>query len=248
VAPLRATLKRVVAEVGLEAPARRLSRALEPAATTRDRRDNDHLRAILAATLAPDANCVDVGANVGDVLADMVRLAPRGRHIAFEPVPALAKGLAARFPGVEVRAVALGDDDQPADFVHVITRPGWSGLRERPYPGDERTERLTVDVARLDDALPEGYVPAFVKIDVEGGELDVLHGARRTLAAHHPVLAIEHGLGSADYFGARPEALHALLSELGYRVFDLDGDGPYSSAELVETFETGRRVNFLARP
>jgi FkbM family methyltransferase len=245
---LRDAVRRAVVAVGLEGPARRVKRALEPAATTRDRRDQDHLRAILAAALAPDANCVDVGANVGDVLADMVRLAPHGRHIAFEPLPALAADLGARFPAVDVRAVALGDADEPAEFVHVITRPGWSGLRERPYPGDERVERITVTLARLDDVLPDGYVPAFIKIDVEGGELDVLRGARRTLAAHRPLMAIEHGLGSADYFGARPHELHGLLTELGYRVFDLDGDGPFSVDAFVETFNAARRVNFLARP
>jgi FkbM family methyltransferase len=245
---IRETLRRAVVATGLEAPAQRVKRALEPAATTRDRRDNEHLRAILATALAPDANCVDVGANVGDVLADIVRLAPRGHHVAFEPLPALAADLTRRFPDVDVRAIALGDADEPSEFVHVITRPGWSGLRERPYPGDEQTERITVPVARLDDALPGGYVPAFVKIDVEGGELDVLRGAKQTLAAHRPILAIEHGLGSADYFGARPQDLHALLTELGYRVFDLDGDGPYTAVAFVETFTTARRVNFLARP
>jgi FkbM family methyltransferase len=245
---VREVVKRAVTAAGLEAPARRIKRAFEPASTMRDRRDHDHLRAILAAVLAPDANGVDVGANVGDVLADIVRLAPHGRHIAFEPLPALAADLTRRFHGVDVRAVALGDADGPAEFVHVITRPGWSGLRERPYPGDERVQRITVPVARLDDALPDGYVPAFIKIDVEGGELDVLRGARRTLAAHHPVMTIEHGLGSADYFGARPQDLHALLSELGYRVFDLDGDGPYSQDVFAETFAAARRVNFLARP
>ncbi len=247
VGALRDGVRRAVVAVGLEGPARRVKRAFEPASTTRDRRDHDHLRAILAASLAPDANCVDVGANVGDVLAEMVRLAPRGRHLAFEPLPALAAELTVRFPAVDVRAVALGDADEPAEFVHVITRPGWSGLRERPYPRDERLERITVEVARLDDVLPDGYVPAFVKIDVEGGELDVLRGARRTLAEHRPVMAIEHGLGSADSFGAKPQELHGLLTELGYRVFDLDGDGPYSVDAFVQTFATARRVNFLAR-
>lgn len=33
--------------------------------------------------------------------------------------------------------------------------------------------------------------PTVVKMDVEGGEIEVLQGARVTLARHHPVLVIE---------------------------------------------------------
>ena len=52
----------------------------------------------MALTLAEDACCVDVGANVGAVLRHMVEFAPRGRHVAFEPLPELAALLAARVP------------------------------------------------------------------------------------------------------------------------------------------------------
>jgi Methyltransferase FkbM domain len=133
--------------------------------------------------------------------------------------------------------------------VHVLTRPGWSGFRERPYPAHERVERITVPVGRLDDVLASDYVPHFIKLDVEGAELQVLEGALETLAAHRPLLAFEHGLGSADHYGTRPEQIFALLGDrLGMRIFDLDGDGPYERARFVAAFERGERVNFLARP
>src|SRR5262249_6142233 len=155
--------KRAIDATGFGDRARALKRVFEPASTTQDRRDHEHLRAILAAVLAPDANCIDVGAHGGDVLSDMLRLAPHGRHVAFEPLPAMAAVLRDRFPGVDVREAALGDEPGPAEFVHVVTRPGWSGFRERPYPrDDERTERITVDVVRLDDALLDGYAPDLI--------------------------------------------------------------------------------------
>ena len=58
-------------------------------------------------SLTSDANCVDVGANVGDVLAEMVQIAPLGHHVAFEPLPELASVLTRRFPDVEVRNAAV---------------------------------------------------------------------------------------------------------------------------------------------
>jgi hypothetical protein len=81
-------LKRAVDATGFGDRARKIKRAFEPASTTQDRRDHEHLGVILAAALRPDSNCIDIGAHGGDVLADMLRLAPHGRHVAFEPLPA----------------------------------------------------------------------------------------------------------------------------------------------------------------
>jgi FkbM family methyltransferase len=247
--PAKQHLRHALRAAGLEPRAVALKRAFEPAHTTQDRRDHEALATIFAAVLAPDANCVDVGAHTGDVLAEIVRIAPRGRHIGFEPLPGLAATLRRRLPGVSVRTVALGDAPGSFPFTHVIDRPGWSGLRPRPTPDGEaaRTETISVAVERLDDALPAGYVPALIKIDVEGAELGVLRGARATLAAHHPILVFEHGLGSADHYGTTPGDVHGLLTELGYRVFDLQGHG-YDPAAFAHAFHTAARVNFLARP
>jgi len=48
------------------------------------------IAAALAATLPSDGCYIDVGSNRGQVLSEAVRIAPRGRHVAFEPIPALA--------------------------------------------------------------------------------------------------------------------------------------------------------------
>jgi FkbM family methyltransferase len=242
-------LRRALRAAGLEDRVVGLKRAFEPHSTAQDRRDHEALATILATALSPTSNCVDVGAHAGDVLADMVRIAPQGLHIGFEPLPHLAQRLRQRLPAVTVRDLALGDAPATATFTHVLDRPGWSGLRPRPTPegARARTEEITVTVATLDDALPAGYVPTLVKIDVEGAELQVLQGARRTLTTHRPLLVFEHGLGSADYYGTRPEDVFDLLAPT-HRIFDLQGHGPYERARFMETFHTSARTNFLARP
>jgi FkbM family methyltransferase len=248
--PAKQQLRRALAAVGLEDRAVALRRALEPPARTQDRRDHEALATIFAAVLAEDSNCVDVGAHGGSVLDDLLRIAPRGRHVAFEPLPELAAALQRRLPQVDVRAVALSDRDGEAAFAHVVDRPGWSGLRARPTPdGDAaRIETITVRTQRLDDALGADHVPALIKIDVEGAELGVLEGARRTLATHRPLLVLEHGLGSADHYGTRPEDVHDLLTSLGYRLFGLQGQGPFDRTAFAATFHAATLVNFLATP
>lgn len=227
---------------------RRLRRVFEPAYVTRDRRDNEHLHAILGAVLRRDSNCVDVGAHSGAVLSEILRLAPDGGHVAFEPLPQYAAELARAFPAVDVRRAAVSDVAGETDFVEMVDDPGWSGFRERPTPAGGPSRRLRVATVPLDAALPPDRPLAFVKIDVEGAEELVLRGAAETLRRHRPLVAFEHGLGSADHYGTRPATVHELLSGCGLDVFDLDGGGPYDVAAFTRAFDARERVNWLARP
>lgn len=165
----------------------RVARALREDTAARNRADDRHFEMVLAATLAPDATAVDVGAHRGTMLSEILRVAPAGRHMAFEALPDLAAGLRRDFPTVDVREVALADESGEASFVHALDEPGYSGLREREYPGETRTQTITVRTARLDDEI-DNLAPALIKIDVEGGELGVLRGAVGTLERCRPVV------------------------------------------------------------
>jgi FkbM family methyltransferase len=232
----------------VERPARAARRMLLPAHVRADIRDHELLVALMERELREDSDCLDVGAHASSVLREIVRLAPRGRHVAWEPLPAFAARLRGEFPGVVVREAALTDEAGQRDLTHVIDEPGWSGLAARPTPGGGPTETLTVRCERLDDVLPDGVRPRFVKIDVEGAEALVLRGALATLRAHRPLIAFEHGRGSAEYHGTGPEDVHGLLDELGYAIWGLDGNGPYGAQRFAAIFAAGERVNFVARP
>jgi FkbM family methyltransferase len=245
---MRQRAKRAVERAGLMPQARRLQRIFGSSSTKRDLRDNEHLRLLLAFALSADSNCIDVGANVGEMLSEIVRVAPRGRHIAYEPLPDHSAGLRARFPQVEIREAALSNHRGEASFRYVRSRPGMSGLRERDYPGREEVEMLTVRVEDLDSALPDGYVPSLIKIDVEGAEREVLEGAIDTIRTHQPIVVLEHGRGAAPYYDTRPADIFELLcDDAGLRIYDLDGDGPYDRQRFEEAFERGTHWNFAAR-
>jgi FkbM family methyltransferase len=216
--------------------------------STRGDRDDEHLRLLLAFTLSPGAHCIDVGAHQGDLLRHMMELAPAGRHLAYEPLPELAAELETRFPDAEIRNAALGDIAGESTFVHVTNHPAYSGFRRRALPADATTREIRVIVERLDDSLPEGFQPDFVKVDVEGAEFQVFQGARETLERFKPMVWFEHGIGAADRYGTRPADVYELLvRDVGLRIFDADGGGPYSRSGFEETFARGGIFNFLAR-
>jgi FkbM family methyltransferase len=223
-------------------------RALCSVGSRREARDRHAMSVLLAATLSRDAHTVDVGAHSGTVLREIVRCAPAGRHIAYEPIPELAAQLRTEFPAVTVRNAALSDENGQASFVHVDSAPEFSGLRERDYHGfaDVAKHHITVRTERLDDSLPEAFAPAFIKIDVEGAELLVLRGARETIRRWRPTLVFEHGIGAADHYGTGPADVYDLLvDELDMRIFDLDGAGPYTRRTFEDIFAEPL-WNFLA--
>jgi hypothetical protein len=68
---------------------------------------------------------------------------------------------------------------------------------------------VNVNCERLDDIYTG--VPSFVKIDVEGHELQVLKGAEETIKKHKPVLLVEIGNFSEDH------EVHKCIKSLGYK-------------------------------
>jgi FkbM family methyltransferase len=203
------------------------------------------LAAAIRRVLTPSMNCVDVGAYAGDILKVMVEFAPDGRHFAWEPLPYMASRLRSRFPTVDVRCAALSDRDGETTFIHVKSRPTYSGILPRAYPSIENLEEITVKTQRLDSALPKGYVPHLLKIDVEGAELQVLEGAANTLRRYRPLVFFEHGRGGADYYGTTGGQVYDFLSNCGLRISDVEGSRTYS----LEAFEAASdRSDFLAHP
>ena len=225
----------------------RAFRARFSAAAGREARDDQQLRLLLAFLLVEDSNCVDVGGHRGGVLEQMVRLAPLGRHIVYEPLPAFCEDLRRRFPQVDVREAALSDRSGERTFMYVRSQPGLSGFRRRSYSTTPTIEEITVRTERLDDSLPGDYHPTVIKIDVEGAEREVLEGAIETIVRYRPTVVFEHGKGAAPHYATRPRDVYALLCErAGLRIFDLDGQGPFDLAEFERIFDRGDRWNFVA--
>ena len=202
--------------------------------------------AVLAATLHAGSTYVDVGSNRGQLLREAVRVGPQARHVAFEPIPSLAAEIERALPVVDCRSLALGASPGRARFCHFTKLDGWSGLRRNPEISDEQgaPQYIDVEVSTLDEQLP-GLGPAVVKVDVEGAELQVLEGGRGLLAGSRPLLIFEHVAEAARIYDATSEALWDLLSELGYAIFAVTGEGPFARDDFGRA---GGVVNWLARP
>lgn len=211
---------------------------------------------VLERVLEPRSSCIDVGCHVGAIMDLMLHFAPEGRHYGFEPLPHLFADLARKYAGnphVVLNEVALSEVAGETTFQHVVTNPGYSGIKRRRYdrPHEDVVE-IRVKLARLDDVVPAEARVRLVKIDVEGAEMGVLKGGIETLRRSRPFIVFEHGLGAADHYGTRPEQVHDFFAALGLQVSTmgdwLDGRPPLSRAAMADQFDRGVNYYFLAHP
>jgi len=248
-------LKEIAARTGNEHRLQSLSGARKPYWLYRNERDDAALKAVMTSVLREDSCCLDIGANVGEILREMIRLAPGGQHIAFEPLQDHAERLAMEFPSVDVRNVALSDRNGEAQFMRrplsaissLETVPEGEDPEKWRGPITDDAQRVTVAVRRLDDELPSGFVPTLLKVDVEGVEHALFEGARETLSSHRPVVAVEHGIG-ATHHGYEAGGIHDILTSCGLRIFDADFQGPYTRDALKRTVLGGRMWFYFAFP
>jgi FkbM family methyltransferase len=168
------------------------------------------------------SNCIDAGAHRGEVLDWFLKFAPRGKHYAFEPIPDLYEALQEKYSdkGCKVFRIALSDTRGLSSFNYVTSNPAYSGLKKRRYDRKKETDTsIPVHTDRLDNVIPPGFPVHFIKIDVEGGEMNVLKGATRILAAYHPLIVFEFGIGGSDIYGTKPEQLFSFLETFHYKIF-----------------------------
>ncbi len=220
----------------------------------RDEADTDN---ILRMVLTPASNCVDVGAHHGVFLKRFLAISPNGSHFAFEPLPALASALKQDFPAVKIYSCALGNRTGRVRFCHALELPGWSGLKTQPYPVNTEVNIIEVDLKRLDDVLPGGLPIHFIKIDVEGAELEVLEGARVVIQSHKPCILFEHAKIHNLEYKTTPQKIYKLLTdECGLGIYSLNGKGPWTRKELEDIYDSSfhsdydrnAQTNFLAKP
>jgi len=192
-----------------------------------------HVAALYCYILRPGAIALDGGANVGQHTLQMVSaVSPGGLVIAAEPVPELRAQLEASLhqnnvskDSVKVVSAGLSDRSGESEFYQVTNQAQHelSGLKMRhwldPYPVKKINVALTtIDVICTD--LPRFD---FLKLDIEGAEMNALRGGRVTVEKFRPIISFEQDQFSPQYFGYSWQDLLDYFTSLQYEIYDLFG-------------------------
>ena len=181
--------------------------------------------AAFKAAVRPGVTVLDVGANIGAyTLLFATWAGPSGRVVAFEPSPHSAEGLREhlRLNGVadrvEIVQAAVSNAEGTAWF-DCSGPSGANALISEARGGGA----ITVNTTTLDAYCESrGLRPSVIKVDVEGAELDVLRGGRRTLAQPGLDIFVEFHPSVWAARGITREAIAAELAAQRLRADPLD--------------------------
>jgi len=179
---------------------------------------------LMKKVLKRNSNCIDIGGFKGEIMDEILKHSPEGKHFIFEPIPEFFKFIKEKFavkPNITVINKALSDAEGTANFNVVSNYPAYSGLKIRDYPSkDANTCQIEVLTDKLDNIIPQNIKIDFIKIDVEGAEYLVLKGGKMILKQSKPIVIFEYGLGASEYYGTEPEMIFNFLTrELNYSIF-----------------------------
>lgn len=180
------------------------------------------------ALVGPGRNIIDIGGHrarhaaifAGDLAAaNLVVIEPLAEQFAY------LAGLFANKPGIRLINAAVGKAPGTASFVINRNAPEESGLKRRIYNNESTANIIetTVDVITL-DSLDLDFKVDYIKIDVEGGELDILRGAHALLQRDRPLMSVEYGYPSYSAYGHQPGDLYDIAAENNYVLADMFGN------------------------
>lgn len=173
--------------------------------------------------------CVlDIGGHVGLVAIPISRvMAPGGKVYTFEPAAMnlhfLHRHLELnRIDNVEVISALVGDREGEIVFYEHFEQSGLNSVvLKKNHEHFAQTKRPQLVLDSFCEA--RGLEPEVIKIDVEGGEMGVLRGARKILARFQPTIYLSVHPKELALLGASTEELVALIDSIGYVCREMDG-------------------------
>lgn len=169
---------------------------------------------------------VDIGAHNGRPTDEFQKLVGRnGSVLAFEPIPTKFDNLETKYSNtnVSVLNVALSDQSGMAEYFVAEGALEESGLKQRVYnkPENVHPKKIFVTLKRLDEFEKQLQGLRFVKIDIEGAEINCLRGAVKTLSRFRPLVSVEYGASSYAVYGNTSWSLFDFCEAHGYILYDI---------------------------
>ena len=201
---------------------------------------------IVKSIVKPGNICLDIGANIGYYTVLMSKLG--GRVWAFEPEPSnvelLRKNVEINNIYAHIFDIAISNESGDkelylSDASHGMHRM-YNSIHTRNTP-------IKINAGQIDRF--EFPKVDFVKMDVEGTEMDVLKGMINTINRCRPKMMIEFHPPTLIEYGTDPEQLYNLLKRLGYNIYlipDLETEASYNDL-IFKTIEPSGQ-NIICKP
>lgn len=182
--------------------------------------------------LFKDNNCLDIGANVGDMTLIMLESGAKNIY-CFEPGKNCFKILSDKFKyDSRITLYNLGLSDEKLQLNNVTWLNAWvigdpDELQLPISPGAcdiEGYERVDIELDTLDNIFKDVTEPIeFWKIDVDGYDFKVLKGGINLINRFRPIIFIELSYYYNIIPGSSVDNFLEFVKEINYKFVTLDG-------------------------
>ncbi len=174
---------------------------------------------------------IDIGANYGTYSFFLSKLYPQAKIFAFEPATSsyeILKKITRTFRLQNVFPIkeGLGEKEEKKEIVMprhytIIAYVAESGARKGKEDSSEE-----IKITTLDSFVQRNKIQGidFIKCDVEGFELSVFRGARKTLRKHKPIIFVEIEERHTKKYGVNPQEVLKFLKKIGYNSYSVRGN------------------------
>ncbi|HEY3855119.1 MAG TPA: FkbM family methyltransferase [Verrucomicrobiae bacterium] len=189
---------------------------------------NEHVLMTCASRLKKGQVFWDIGANAGIMSIDIAQRFQGDVHVlAFEPLPALSRIIAISaalndFRNITAYDIMMGDQNGETNLY-----VGSHAIHASAKPREQHCVEIVRRVITIDSLVRDEHIspPSLIKMDIEGGELCALSGARETISNHKPDIVFESD-ENMERFGYKRKDLLQLLSECAdYEFYFIDNSG-----------------------
>lgn len=233
----------------------------------------------VALELNPSGHVIDIGANIGQLLLNLAEIDRKRAYIGIEPLPSASSYVQRLIAENSLTAhsvipIALGDQCGIARIRFNDEYDASATLSDSNRPSGMYRHAQSVGVLTGDLVFKDLASIAFIKLDVEGTEINVLRGMTSTLGRHRcpilmevmPYAYLVDGTFDRTYFGDVSQAeakrvaesrrqhcldLEAFFREIDYQFFACSPEGDISQVGTLDRGSANwkdRGTDFLMIP
>jgi FkbM family methyltransferase len=203
--------------------------------------------------LKPGMVFIDIGAYHGlYTIVAAKKLGKQGQLLAFEPSQRERRRLRFhlrlnRISTVRLEPYGVGSRSEKVGLFTVIS--GFTSMNSLRRPAIQApVKEVLVEIVQLDEYLKQKAIRQIdvIKIDTEGGELEVLSGLQRSLTYRRPLIICEVLDWVTQPWGYRAREIVSCLKQCDYHWFEFRPDGTIFCHEQKDNYPDLR--NYLAVP
>ena len=180
---------------------------------------------LISKKMKPGMNVLDVGADIGYYTILFAKLVgAKGKVYAFEPIPKAKQYLDKNVELNELKNIstfgfALFDDAGMVCLEDPFNKSKINPQKKRLSKNDIQVEMKVFDGLRSKESIDRVH---FMKLDVEGAEMNILRGMRETIKKDRPEILVELHPRQLKDFGFLPSDILEFLTGLGYQIDPVD--------------------------